>query len=157
MQSRILDSSFVVDFMGFDFDSANICTKIKLETDKKFNLITDKKLDDWEVHFIFRYNNVKQILIYTKGKSHPREKYKEITVHIPIPIKTEVSWGVDLTQHIYQSKDHLDNLIGNFICLHVDYSKFLNRTDYILSCMRRAIQSCLEKGFPVDGVKVKIT
>jgi len=155
MQSRILDSSYVVDFIGFGFDSADICAKIKVETDKILSSIDDKKLNNWEVHFIYRYNNVKQILIYTKGKSYPIEKYKEITIHIAIPLKEKVPWGVDLTQHIYKNENHLDNMIKNFNCLDVDYSKFTDRKDYILNCMERSIKFCFKKGFTVNGVKIK--
>jgi hypothetical protein len=154
MQSRILDSSYVIDFIGSGFDSQVICSKIKLEADKIVESIKDEKLKDWEVHFIFRYNNVKQILIYTQGRSYPKEKYKEITIHIPIPTIDIISWGVTKDQHIYDS-NHLDKKIKNFDCLEVVFSKYENREDYIMDCMRRAIKFSFDNGFTINGIKLK--
>lgn len=153
---RILDSSMILDFIGEGFDSTEICTVIKSETEKLIQSIKDEKLKDWEVCFRFIYNNVKQILIYTKNRSYSKEKYKEIVTHIPIPIKDKVSWGVDLKQHVYNSEDHLDHLLKNFNCLDIDYFKFDIRQDYILDCMRRTVKFCFDNGFIINGVKVKL-
>src|SRR5437879_1409596 len=111
MRLKILDSSYVVNFNGFGFDSENVRSIIKSETDKIISTITNEKLKDWEIQFIFRYNHTNQILIYTRGKSYSKEKYKEITIHIPIPIKDKVPWGVSLEQHIYKDANHLNDLI----------------------------------------------
>lgn len=156
MNARVLDTAMIEDFMGGDFESAKICSIIKTETEKSISLIKSEKLKDWEICFQFWYNNVKQILIYTKNKSFPKEKYKEIITHIPMPTKDKVEWGVDKSQHVYKNENHLDHLLKNFECLDVDYSKFNNKEDYILDCMRRAIRLCFEHGFTINGVKVKV-
>ncbi len=151
---RVLDSALIEDF-NYE-DSTELCSIIKNETEKIIQLVKNEKLIDWEICLRFCYNNVKQILIYSKNKSYPKEKYKDITIHIPMPIKSKVEWGVELEQHIYGNENHLDNMIKKFICLDVDYSKFVNRRDYILDCMRRAVKSCFENGFTINGIKVKI-
>lgn len=156
MNVRVLDSAMIVDFMGEGFESEKICSTIKTEAEKSIAQIKSETLNDWEVCFRFLYNNVRQILIYTKNKSYPKEKYKEIITHIPMPTIDKVRWGVDKGQHVYENENHLDHLLKNFECLDVDYSKFNNREDYILDCMRRAIKLCFEKGFTINGVKVKI-
>ena len=157
MKVRILDSAYIVDFIGEGFSSIQILFAVKSETERIMQSAKIEKLQDLEVCFRFCYNNVRQILIYTKGKSYSIEKYKEITVHIPIPIKIKAAWGVELEQHAYKDENHLDNLMKNFHLLEVDYSKFTNRQDYILDCMRRAIKFCFENGFTINGEKVKIS
>jgi hypothetical protein len=157
MIARILDSAMIYDFMGTDeVKSSYLCSIIKSEVEEIIRPLTETKLQDWEICFRFWYNNVKQILIYTKGKSYPLEKYKEITVHIPMPTKEKVKWGIDIEKHIYKDENHLDGLMKNFYSLEVEYIKFGNRQDYILDCMRRAIRFCFENGFTINWVKVKI-
>jgi hypothetical protein len=156
MQIRILDSAMIVDFINEGFDSTEICAAIKSETETLTQSIKNEKIKDWEVCFRFIYNNVKQILIYTKNKSYTKERYKDITTHIPIPIKDNVSWGVGLEQHVYRNENHLDHLLKNFNYLDVDYSKFSNRKDYILDCMRRTVKFCFNEGFTINSVKVKL-
>jgi hypothetical protein len=154
MKVRVLDSALIEDFTYED--SAELCSIIKTETEKIIEPFNSEKLNDWDIYFSFRYNYVKQILIYTKEKSNTKARNKEITIHIPMPIKEQAFWGVDKSQHIYDNENHLDHLIKNFICLDVDYSKFNNRNDYILDSMRRAIKSCFENGFTINGVKIKV-
>ena len=155
MKASILYSSYVVNFLNEDLKSNEIIALVKPEIDEIAGTIEDESLKNWEVQFLFIYNNVKEILIYTKDKSYPKEKYKEITIHIPIPTKDIVSWGVNKDQHIYES-NHLDRIIKNFNCLAVDLSQFKNKEDYISDCMSRAIKYCFEKGFTINGTKVKI-
>lgn len=150
---RVLDSALIEDF-NYE-DTAELCSIIKTEVEKIIEPFNSEKIDLWNLCFSFRYNYLRQILIYTKEKSDTKLKSKEITIHIPIPIKEQVFWGVNKSQHIYESENHLDHIIKNFICLNVDYSKFDNRSDYILDCMRRAIKSCFENGFTINGVKLK--
>ncbi|TAF44773.1 MAG: hypothetical protein EAZ64_06020 [Sphingobacteriales bacterium] len=155
MKSRILSSSYIIDFEDIGFNSDDINKKVKKETDNILKSIDSEMLTGWEVHFIFRFNNVKNILIYSKGKSYPIERYKEITVHIPIPMIDTVFWGVNKEQQIYQV-DHLDNIIKNFDCIEVGFNTFNNRADYILDSMKKAIKFCFNKGFTVNGFKIKV-
>lgn len=154
MKVRILESAFILDFFDDSYDSQENCSIIKAQAEVFSNQIKVEELVDWEVYFEFWHNNVKQILIYTRNKSLPVEKYKEIVVHIPMPIKDKVAWGVELEQHIYQNDDHLDGL-RNFQHLDVDYSKFDNRKDYILDCMSRAVTHCFQSGFTINNIKIK--
>jgi len=156
MKTRILNSSLVIDFIDIDFNSDEIKAVVKSETDEVAKSIKNEILKDWEVKFVFTYNYVKQILIYSKNRSHPVEKYKEVVIHIPIPTIDKAPWGVKKEQHIYKADDHLDKIIKNFDYLDVNFKNYTNRTDYILDCMRRSIKFCFEKGFTINGVKVKV-
>ena len=81
MKARILDSAMIIDFMGDGFESVEICSTIKTETEKSISLIKSEKLEDWEICFRFWYNNVRQILIYTKNKSYPKERVLNQALH----------------------------------------------------------------------------
>jgi hypothetical protein len=155
LQSRILNSSYIADFLDVGFDSDKIKRTIKGEVDNILGKVENKLLDDWEIQFIFRYNTVKQLLIYTRGKSYSKEKYKEITIHIPIPSTDEVDWGVRKEQEVYD-KNHLDNIIDNFYRLDVDFKLYKDVHDYIIDSMRTAIKYCLTNGITINGVKLKI-
>ncbi|HVY76240.1 MAG TPA: Imm9 family immunity protein [Puia sp.] len=152
MVTRILCSSYL-----FDFESSNkeINAVVKQEADRLAAQVHSDKLQDWEICFQFLYNNVKSILIYTKGRSYPVEKYKDIIVHIPMPTKDKVAWGVDIGQHLYASEDHLDHLLNGFHILDVDYNRFKSRNEYSLDCMQRAVEFCFTKGFTINKVSVK--
>ena len=82
MEVRVLDSAMIVDFIGEGFDSTEICSIVKSETEIFSKSIKDQKLIDWETCFRFVYNNVRQILIYTKEKSYSKEKITEIRLEI---------------------------------------------------------------------------
>lgn len=153
MKSRIISSSYLVDFLDVNFDSRAIGKEIKHETDKTLDKIHNSKLNGWEIHFIFRYNTVKQLLIYTRGKSYLKEKYKEVTIHIPIPSIEDVVWGVTKEQEVYD-KGHLDSIIDNFEPLDVDFHSYTNLTEYITACMQKAIAFCFINGVSVNGVNV---
>jgi hypothetical protein len=155
LESRILISSYVTDFPGVDFDSEEIRKEIKAEADSVLSQAMHEVLNGWEIQFIFRYNTVKQLLVYTRGKSYIKEKYKEITIHIPIPSKDEVYWGVRKEQKVYD-ENHLDSLINNFDRMDVEYQLYKDMYHYIIHSMRRAITHCLTKGFKINGVKLKI-
>lgn len=156
MMTRVLDSAYISNFINAGFSGDEVRSVSKKYADSFAVKVANEKLLDWEVTFRFRYNHLKKMLVYLKERSYPVEKYKEITIHIPIPIKEKAFWGVDIEQHLYKNENHLDDKIKNFHCLDIDYSNFDNRQDYILDCMRRSIKFCFESGFTINGVKVKV-
>lgn len=156
MKLRILDSSFIENFPEEDFKSNEIRELVFSKVNKFFESYPDDMLRDWEICFMFRYNNTPSLLIYTQDVSYPMEKYKEITIHIPIPNDDEVSWGVKEEQYIFK-RNYLDKKIKNFLSLDVEYLQFKNIEDYIKDCMYRAINYCIEIGFTVSGRQVKLS
>lgn len=156
MTCKVLDSAFIYNFYDDGPVTTEIRSAIEKEAGKFASQVNDKKIQDWEVCFRAYYNNVKKIMIYLKGRSIRAEKYKEITIHVPMPVKSQAPWGIDQEQHVYENPDHLDDKIKNFHCLDVDYSKFTNRYDYIYDSLHRAVVFCFYNGFTINGVKVKV-
>jgi hypothetical protein len=154
MVARVIISSYIIDFQDVGFDSR----KLEEEMSKNANLLIKDynipELVDWEIQFIFRFNNTRYIMIYTKSKSFPVEKYKEITIHIPIPSKDDISWGVENNQFISRI-DHLDGKMRNFETLDISYDKFDSRLDYISDSICRSLKEILRIGFTLNGIKIK--
>ena len=154
MKSRILQSSYVIDFLDIDFSSAEINHTLKIETDKILEHYHNDSLNDWEILFRGIYGKGTSISVYRALPSYVEDKQKQITVHIPVPIKDIVKWGVNPTQLVTLGK--APNELKNISLLEVDFNNFTNRTEYILDCFRRAIKFCFEDGFTINKVKVKI-
>jgi hypothetical protein len=155
MQTRILLSSYVLNFLDIDFNSRELENTVNLFSNELVKKSNVENLDSWEIHFVFRCNNTKNILVYTKAKSYTKEKYKEITIHIPIPTNDIAKWGVSADQHIHKI-NHLDRILGNFTTLDVDYTSYNNRSDYLLDSMIRSVDFCFDKGFTINGIRIKL-
>lgn len=111
--------------------------------------------DDWVLLFKAVYTNGR-IPLVSKNKigGYPSDKMKYIIIIIPIPLESEISWGVKPEQHLY-GKDHYDKLMKNFWELAVDYRSYNNRSEYITACLKAGIKKAFEEGFTVGGVKLK--
>lgn len=151
---KVRHVSYALDFMDKGFDTDSISNALKSEFKDIFKSIKNSKLLGREIQFRATYTNGKWLLI-SKNRfgSYTSDNIKEITIPIPIPIDEKVSWGVKSKQHTFK-EDHYDGLLDNFWVLDIDYTNFSNRTDYIMECMRRAIDLCFEKGYTVNGVKL---
>lgn len=112
--------------------------------------------DDWILIFEATYNNGKVPLVArNKVGSYPSDKMKYVKIVIPIPLKSEVDWGVNPEQHLYK-KEHYDKLMRNFLELNVDYNNYNNRTDYIIACLKAGIKKAFEEGFTVGKTKIRV-
>ena len=159
MNFRIKHRSLVISFLDIGFSSENIDQLLTPYIENYIAQIDKQDLIDsidWEVQFFATYSNSRVPLV-SKNRigSYFSEHVKEITIVIPVPLKSEVSWGVGEEKHIYQ-KDNYDKLMRNFRELEVDFKQFTNRQDYIVECLQKGISTAFTEGFTVDGVKVKI-
>lgn len=154
MNSRILHTSYVIDFLDVDLNSTEISRIIQKETEEMLIKNQFSLLQDWEVQFKALYTNTKHIYVFKKTKPYLAEKIKEIVIHIPIPSRDEIICGVENTQYIQTNYSPAFSKYANE--LEVNFRDFNNRQDYIIACLRKAIKFCFEDGFTVNGIKVKI-
>lgn len=155
MDIRFTHMGLVFKFVDSGFNSNEIYDSLKpslIELMAANNLYIP---DDWALLFQAGYTNGR-IPLVSKNKigGYPSDKMKYITIVIPIPLKSEISWGVKPEQHLY-GKDHYDKLMKNFWELAVDFRNYDNRTDYITACLKAGIKKAFEEGFTVGGVKLK--
>lgn len=119
---------------------------------KKRNL---PNIEGWYVSFNFVYSlRVDDIRIYKKTTSYKNERYKEIVIHLPIPFDNEIPWGIKKNE-FGERKIHKGNE-RYFKRIEVDYTEYSNFEEYLIDWMKKTIMFCLEDGFTVNGVKVKL-
>ncbi|MBK8389575.1 MAG: hypothetical protein IPL23_09995 [Saprospiraceae bacterium] len=155
MDIRFTHICVVEDFVNDDLDTIFIYDSL-LPYIKNILLANDFKIpDDWILIYSAGYTNGRTPLV-SKNRigSYPSDKMKYITIIIPVPLESEIRWGVKSEQHLYR-KDHYDKLMKNFWELDVDYRNYNNRTDYITACLEAGIKKSFEEGFTVGGVKIK--
>lgn len=155
MNIRFTHLNLVFGFEDEGFDSNKIYSN-QLSIVNSIMLLNKLQIpDDWVLIFDIGYNNGR-IPLLSKNKlgTYPSDKIKYIKIVVPIPLDSEISWGVKPEQHLYD-KDHYDNLLKNFWELDVDYRNYDNRTNYITACLKAGIKKAFEEGFTVGGVKLK--
>ncbi len=155
MDTRIIESSLIIDFLDIGYDFKAISGILKKEVDNALRLNSIELPSDWALIFQANYNNAREVLVSkNRHGSYPSDKFKWVTIVIPIPSKENIEWGVEEKQYIY-GIDHYDKIKKNFWALEVDYAQYTNRQDYIIACLRSGIKKAFEEGFTVGGVKVK--
>ncbi|TGE23526.1 Imm9 family immunity protein [Hymenobacter metallicola] len=154
MICKISHTSYVIDFLDVDFNSSKISNLLELEFDSVLESMNIRDLSEWTIRFQIIYGRQTPIRVYKKMPSYKYEKEKLIIIHIPIPTKDIISWGVDPNQHIVMPENSGDD--KSLIPIEIAFKDFGNREDYIISCLRKAIFFCLKGGFTVNGVKIKM-
>ena len=157
MEVKISFSSYVSNFLDIDFDSDNIKLNIENEINKYLNKYKIIKLDDWKVEFRIIFTNTKYIFAYTRNKSDVVSKTKDLVIHLPIPTKEIILWGVDLSQHTYKNNNHLMDKINNFETFEPLLDGIENRTEYITTNISKTIKLIFEKGFTINKQKLSIS
>jgi hypothetical protein len=100
MVSRILHTSYVIDFMDCDFSTDHISAILKEEADSLLQRFPIDSLAEWKVQFKAAYGPKSPIRVFKKMPSYTQEKQKLIISHLPIPTRDIVAWGVEPRQHI---------------------------------------------------------
>jgi hypothetical protein len=153
MKSIVTESSNVINFLGVDYKFNK--TKIALlnEINECFEKIPiPNKLNDWTVEFKLLYNNVKNLGIARKTKSIQSQKVKEIVIHVPIPKKVVIDWGVQenqLIREIQFDKRYIDEI-------EIEIKNYKNRSEYIIEIGKIAIQFIFKSGFTISGERIII-
>ena len=155
MDIRFTHTNLVFGFEDSGFNSQKIYKSALSNVEKLLNQYDLVMPNDWVLVFDVGYNNGKIPLVSrNKVGTYSSDKMKYIKIVVPIPLKTEIEWGVNPEQHLYK-KDHYNKLIKNFWELNINYKNYNNRTDYISACIQASIKKVFEEGFSVGGVKVK--
>jgi hypothetical protein len=153
----VTHSSLVLEFVDIQFNSKEIYDSFNYRI---IYLLNREKIElptDWKLIFQVIYTNSNHVLVSrNKIGNYKNDKMKYVSIVIPIPLVSEVNWGVPIESHIYP-KSHYDRLIKNFWILEVDYKNFKNRSDYINSSIEEAIKKSFTEGIIIDDLKLKLT
>jgi hypothetical protein len=157
MDIRFTHINLVFDFEDSGFNSQKIYTSFIPAVRDVMSSNGFVIPSDWALIFQAGFSNGKKPLV-SKNRigSYSSDKLKYITVIIPIPLVSEIGWGVRPVQHLY-NKDHYDKLMKNFYALNIDYNDYSSREDYITACLKEGIIKSFQEGFTVGGIKIKTT
>ena len=151
---RIKHTSYVIGFLDKKFCSDKISKQLKSELEERLKHLVPESLNEWELTLKLIYSNHDKILVFRQGRSYKDEKYKEITVHIPIPTSNIVDWGVEKTQHIKTGLNA--NVLKHADLIEVAPTHYNSREYFILGSMRKAIVELFRLGFTINKVKIKV-
>lgn len=155
MSIDVTHLSVVSEFLDIDFDPQSIGEEIKMLVNRALVKYNISMPSDWILVYDASYNNgVRPLVSRNKLGNFKSDKMKCITIVIPIPLLSEISWGVRPDQHLYP-KNHFENLMKNFFELDIDFRVYNNRTDYILACLKAGIVRSFQEGFTVGAMKIK--
>ena len=150
MKSRINHSSHLIDFLVDDFDYEQIDKPLKKIVDLKLKKYNIPELKEWTVEFLATYGNLNKIVVYRQARSQSDMKYKQIIIHIPIPLKDIVFWGVNENQTI-----KLNSPSENCELIDIKPENYSNKYDFIIECMKKGIDHTFDKVFTVNKIKIK--
>ena len=153
MKSKILHGSYIIGFVESNYPREEIDNALLPEINKYLDKTGNaNQLTDWTLQFLINYNNVEHLLIARKTKSFPKEKYKEIVIHIPIPNNDMVSWGVKEEQLVNMNHNYKNNkYIDMYNINPTDYN---DRATYIIDTMKFSIKEIFKLGVTVNGKRI---
>jgi hypothetical protein len=144
--SKLINTNFNI--------KAIIAEKYLLE---KTNTLYKNILPDWNIILNVIYSSSiydsNIISISKKGITYSKDLEKHIGINIPIPLKSEQSWGIDKKNVSYQP--FYDREKYNYL-LEFDFSKFQNIEDYKNAAIIRGIDELFRLGFTLQGKKIQI-
>ncbi len=154
MIGKVSHSSHLIDFLISGFDYKRIEQPLENEINSILNEYDIPELIDWKIVFKALYGNRDKIYVCRQARSQVDMKYKEIVIHIPIPLKSQTEWGVEENQVV--KLKFPDN---NKYCesIKAEFENQSNKYDFITDCMRKGIKHTFEKGFTVNKIKIKPT
>ena len=152
MIGKVNHSSHLIDFTIPGFDYTKIEQPLEIEINSKLKEYDIPELNDWKVVFKALYGNRDKIYVYRQARSEVDMKYKEIVIHIPIPLKSQTEWGVEKNQVVNlkfpENNKYCESIVAEF-------ENYTNKYDFIIDCMRKGIRHTFEKGFTVNKIKIK--
>ncbi len=96
----------------------------------------------------------KEICIYKRGITYLKDKEKIIGIKISLPIKEEISWGID-KKHRFNEYAKRKSDKGVTI-IPVDYAQFSDMTDYVESSIKLSLKQVFTDGITLKGHTIKL-
>ena len=137
MTGTIGHTSHLIDFFTDDFDFKRIEESLKSLIYSYLNTYDISELAEWELLFTLINGNRDKIYVYRKTRSDIWMKYKEILIHIPIPLTSQIKWGVEEKQ-VVKINYLKDNKYSESIEPAIDGHS--NVYDFIIDCAEKGIK-----------------
>lgn len=152
MIGKVSHSSHLIDFTIPGFNYKKIELALEIEINAKLNEYDIPELNDWKIVFKALYGNREKIYVCRQARSQVDMKYKEIIIHIPIPLNSQMEWGIEKNQVV-----NIKFPENNKYCesIEAEFKNHSDKYDFIIDCMRKGIKHTFEKGFTVNKIKIK--
>lgn len=96
----------------------------------------------------------KEICIGKRGITYLADKERFIGINISLPIKDEISWGID-KKHRFNEYAKRKSDKGVTI-IPVDYAQFKDMTDYVESSIKLSLKQVFTDGITLKGHTIKL-
>ena len=96
----------------------------------------------------------KEICIGKRGITYLTDKEKIIGINISLPIKDEISWGIN-KKHRFNEYAKRKSDKGVTI-IPVDYAQFKDMTDYVESSIKLSLKQVFTDGITLKGHTIKL-
>lgn len=136
----------------FDYDALNayfaeLTSQIKVHD----------SIDDWTLSIDVKLGGAmgeKEIVIGKRGITYLADKEKLIAIHISLPAKEEINWGIAKKHRFKEyAKRTTDKGV---IVIPVEYGEFENMTDYIERSVKAGLKRILAEGIMLKGQKIRL-
>ncbi|WP_229127379.1 Imm9 family immunity protein [Bacteroides congonensis] len=117
----------------------------------------DKSITNWTLFIEISLGGAigkKEICIGKRGITYLADKEKFISVNISLPIKEEISWGID-KKHRFNEYAKRKSDKGLTI-IPVDYAQFKDMTDYVESSIKLSLKQVFTDGITLKGHTIKL-
>lgn len=130
---------------NFDYDSFENKINEKLYKDydtKRLEAIFRTNNENlWDIEFDLIYNDVEEILVYKKRQIIKEEKCLLYKIHVPVPKKKEIYWGIEEVNFLSnKGKLNLDNFS---VVKKSDLNHFSDINAYLIDCVLLAIKNII--------------
>ncbi|MEM6738360.1 MAG: Imm9 family immunity protein [Bacteroidota bacterium] len=149
MKIRFTHTSYVTNFLDKFLHTQEVNKALEEYTS---DLLPNLGMPDWEINFKPTYGNKESIAIFKKGQIIKSARRKEIVIHVPVPTKEIVFWGVDKKSHVKVALP--PNWEKNFHFIDVDPSDFNDLQSYVIYCLKVSVKKVLKTGFVLNGQKI---
>jgi hypothetical protein len=140
---------FMHNFQVIGVDDILNLNFIEKEIEKDFSNIFnenfEKKIKGWNIELNLIYNNAENILLFKKGKKDIDNQYITYTIHLPIPKKDNVSWGMDRSSFIGDVVDNKLNMKNFYVLNRPPYSSFTDMNSYLVHCVYLVLKKIFEE------------
>lgn len=135
------------DYNGIETYFQNLTGQIKV----------DDSISNWTLSIEISLGGAigeKEICIGKQGITYLVDKERFIGINISLPIKEEISWGIDKKHRFNEYTKRKSN--NGVTVIPIDYAQFKDMTDYVESSIKLSLKQVFTDGITLKGHTIKL-
>ncbi|MDJ1502077.1 Imm9 family immunity protein [Xanthocytophaga agilis] len=153
MKIKLTNTTTIIN-LSHNLDTIKVREHFKQYLENISQMIKDEKLMDWELEIWCNYTKSDNIKVFKSTKPYIQDKRKEIFIHIPIPPKEVIEWGIEQSQ--FTTVVHPEGIEKYYTGVDVDFYESKSLLEHAVSCIEKGILFAFSDGITIAGTKVKI-